>query len=192
MQLCSAVMRIALLLAVTLATPVFAGQVVWKWVDSQGVTHYADRPVPGAQRIELQSGTTTVDTPPPPSRTYNSSTQPPTAAGPAYQNVEIWKPGNDEVLSNVGGNVEVSIRVEPELRAGDTLSLYLDGRLVEGYAGSTQQFTLTDVFRGSHQLQAIITDQRGERVAQSQPVTFHVRQASILNPQNPRGRDTRR
>ena len=184
-------MRIALLLAVTLATPVFAGQVVWKWVDSQGVTHYADRPVPGAQRIELQSGTTTVDTPPP-SRTYDNSTRPPPAAGPAYQNVEIWKPGNDEVLSNVGGNVEVSIRVEPDLRAGDTLSLYLDGRLVEGPAGKAAQFTLTDVFRGSHQLQAIITDQRGERVAQSQPVTFHVRQTSILNPQNPQRGNTPR
>jgi hypothetical protein len=177
-------MRIALLLAMTLATPVFAGQVVWKWVDSQGVTHYADRPVPGAERIELHSGTTTVDTPSP-SRNYNNATQPPQATGPAYQTIEIWKPGNDEVLANVGGNVEVSIRVEPDLRAGDTLSLYLDGRLVEGSAGNSQQFTLTEVFRGSHRLEAIITDQRGERVAQSQPVTFHVRQTSILNPQNP-------
>lgn len=178
-------MRIALLLAVTLATPVFANQVVWKWVDSQGVTHYADRPVPGAERMELRSGTTSTASSPTPPNATSTSTRQPADTGPAYQNIEISKPSNDQVFSNIGGAVDVSIRVEPELRSGDTLSLYLDGRLVEAPSSSVQNFSLSDVFRGSHQLVAVITDARGERVAQSQPVTFHVRQQSVLNPQNP-------
>ena len=50
-------MRTTLLLLALLAGPALAAQTVWKWVDSNGVTHYADRPVPGATRMELSGGT---------------------------------------------------------------------------------------------------------------------------------------
>jgi hypothetical protein len=175
-------MRTALLLALILATPVLADQTVWKWVDAQGVTHYSDRPVPGAERVELRVGTTgTVASPP--SASSSSSAPKRDKAGPAYRNFEIWKPSNDEVFFNVAGKVDVNVRVEPSLQSDHTLSLYLDGRLVEGFPPNTQQFSLSDVFRGSHGVVAVITDARGERLAETPSVIFHVRQTSTLNPQ---------
>lgn len=176
-------MRIALLLAVILATPALASQVVYKWVDPQGVTHYSDRPVPGAERVELRVGTTTV-TPSTPPATTSSATSRSADTGPAYRNVEIWKPSNDEVFFNVAGKVDVNVRVDPALRPGHTLSLYLDGRLVEGFPPGTEQFSLSDVYRGTHGVVAVITDQSGKRIAETPPVTFHVRQTSSINPQN--------
>jgi hypothetical protein len=181
-------MRTALLFAVILATPAFANQVVYKWVDAQGTTHYSDRPVPGAERIEVRVGTTSVVTPSASPASTPSAKQTAADEEPSYRNFEIWKPGNDEVFHNIGGVLDVHIRLEPALRPGHTLSLYLDGRLVEGLPPNTQQFSLQDVYRGTHTLVAVITDQTGERVAQTPPVTFHVRQTSVLNPQNPLNR----
>ncbi|MET0986403.1 MAG: DUF4124 domain-containing protein [Steroidobacteraceae bacterium] len=182
-------MRITLLLALTLAIPAFASQVVYKWVDPQGVTHYSDRPVPGAERVELRAGTTTV-TPGTPPATTSSTNSRSAASGPAYRNVEIWKPSNDEVFFNVGGKVDVNVRVDPALLPGHTLSLYLDGRLVEGFAPGAEQFSLNEVYRGTHSVVAVITDQSGKRIAETPQVTFHVRQTSAVNSQNsrPRGR----
>jgi hypothetical protein len=177
-------MRTVLLLATMLASPVFASQVVWKWVDSQGVTHYSDRPVPGAERIEVRSGSsnTTPPSAPPSASASTTPTRQKVQEAPAYRLLEVWKPGNEEVLFNVGGNVEVNIRVEPELQPGHRLNLYLDGRLVEGFPDNTTQYSLTEIYRGTHRLVAAITDEAGRRVMESAPVMFHVRQTSTINP----------
>ena len=50
-------MRTALiLLGVLLAAA--ASATTYKWVDSKGVTHYSDRPQPGAEIVELQKAQT--------------------------------------------------------------------------------------------------------------------------------------
>lgn len=174
-------MRTTLLLLAFLAGPALAGQTVWKWVDSDGVTHYADRPVPGATRMELSTGSSapSADVP-----SYSSSSSSSTTAdaGPAYRNFEIWKPSNEETIANTGGQVTVNVRTEPALAPGHTLSLYLDGRLVEGFPGDTTSFDLTEVPRGGHTLTAIVTDSRGNRIQETQRVVFYVRQESIAQP----------
>ncbi|HEY6643062.1 DUF4124 domain-containing protein [Povalibacter sp.] len=173
-------MRTTLLLLAILAGPALAGQVVWKWVDANGVTHYADRPVPGATRMELSTGTTSSSSP-----TYgsSSSTQGSTEpAGPAYQTLEIWQPSPEETIANTGGQVTINVRIEPALQPGNSLFLYLDGRLVEGFPGDTSSFELTEVARGAHTATAIVLGTRGERIQQSEPVTFYVRQESVAQP----------
>ena len=173
-------MRTTLFLLLLLAGPALAGQAVWKWVDANGVTHYADRPVPGATRIELNTGTSSGD--PAPSYSSSGTPTPPVDAGPPYRNFEIWKPSNDESIVNTGGEVTVNVRIEPLVQPGHTLSLYLDGRLVEGFAGNTTAFTLSNVPRGTHSVIAVVTDQRGNRLQETPAVTFHVRQESAAQP----------
>jgi len=157
-----------------------AAQTVWKWVDENGVTHYADRPVPGATRMEISTGTN-VSSPAPVTASSSASAQP-ANSGPPYRNFEIWKPGNDETIPNTGGQVTVNVRVDPQLQAGHSLALYLDGRLVEGFPDNTESFDLTEVPRGQHTLRAIITDGRGNRVQETDQVMFMVRQESIGQP----------
>ncbi len=51
-QRCSALLSICLL---SLATPPAVGG-IYKWVDNQGTTHYADRPPVGDNAVEIKAG----------------------------------------------------------------------------------------------------------------------------------------
>jgi hypothetical protein len=174
-------MRTALLLLAFLAVPALAAQTVWKWVDDRGVTHYSDRPVPGATRVEIASSNRS-DANNTPALAPSSATSQQEPAGPAYRNFEIWKPAEGESIINTGGQVTVNVRVDPALQAGHSLYLYLDGRLVQGFAPNASSYELKEVSRGMHRVIAVIDDRRGERVQETSPVTFSVRQESIANP----------
>lgn len=187
-------MRTPLLVLLALATfafalPALADQVVWKWVDGNGVTHYSDRPVPGAVRIELNlgarpsssaasSGAVT-----PGAQAASAADDAPRAAdAPLYRDFEILSPANGETVPNTGGEVTVSVRIAPNPQPGHQLDLYLDGRLVEGFAPNTTSFDLKEVPRGTHRVVATISDARGTRIQETAPVEFTVRQASIAQP----------
>lgn len=173
---------LAALAGIGLSSLGLASQTVWKWVDENGVTHYADRPVPGATLMEINSGRSVTSSSPAPAAAASSASSQPADVGPPYSNFEIWKPGNDETIPNTGGLVTVNLRLEPALRPGHSLSLYLDGRLVEDFPGDALSFDLTEVPRGQHTLRAIISDGRGTRIQESDQVMFMVRQQSIAQP----------
>jgi hypothetical protein len=176
-------MRTTLLLLAIFASAAFAAeQTVWKWVDERGVTHYSDRPVPGATKLELNIGRRASDTDnatPSASSTFDRPDS--TAAGPTYRNFEIWKPADGESLINTGGAVSVNVRIDPPLQPGHGLSLYLDGRLV-GDGSNATEYSLTEVPRGVHSVMAVVTDRRGQRLQETAPVRFNVRQESIASP----------
>jgi len=189
-------MRTALLSVLTFATFAFASaaianQTVWKWVDANGVTHYSDRPVPGAVRMELNVGRSVSGSSPPaaapaasPSSNAASASAAPdtSSAAASYRNFEIWSPADGETIPNTGGAVTVNVRVDPNLQPGHQLHLYLNGKLVEGFAPDTTSFELTEVPRGTHSAMAIISDSSGKRLQQTPQVVFTVRQASIAQP----------
>lgn len=176
-------MRTALILALAmLAGPAFAAeQTVWKWVDERGVTHYSDRPVPGATRMELNVGSSSSDASP----SYGSVPTPASPAapvGPPYRNFEILQPTMEETIVNTGGVVEVTILVDPPLRPTHTVHLYLDGRLVESDAPNALNYSLTEVPRGEHSVVAVVNDRSGKELQRTETIRFFVRQTSIANP----------
>lgn len=173
---------LAVLAGFGLSSPGFASQTVWKWVDENGVTHYADRPVPGATRMELSTGTSSSDSGSDSFSSGTSTVRQPANAEPVYRNFEIWKPSQDETIPNTGGQVTVNVRVDPGLLPAHSLHLYLDGRLVEGQPANTLSFELTEVPRGMHTVTAVINDRRGQRVQEASPVSFTVRQESVAQP----------
>lgn len=177
-QTCSVLMRTALLLLAMLSTPVLASQTVWKWVDDQGVTHFSDRPVPGATKVEISSSNR-ADPQSGGGRTY---TTPSPTTDVQYQDFEISRPSEGEAFINAGGQVPVSIRLSPNLNAGHTMALYLDGRLVEGFPDNATDYSLKDVPRGQHTILARITDSNGREVKTTSGVHFIVRQESIAQP----------
>lgn len=169
-------------LVALLALP--AAAETYKWVDKNGVTHYSDRPAPGAVKIEIEE--TRPATPPPAAgnavRSADSS-QPTTE--PQYKELDLYRPKKDEVFTNVGNTVSVGVRVEPGLQPGHSIWFYMDGKRVDGQTGTSPEFQMKDVWRGTHTVLAVIADQRGKRLISSQPVIFHVRQTSILAPRSP-------
>lgn len=156
---------------------------IWEWKDANGVTHYSDYPAPGARKIIITGSTATAaQTPPPP----QPAATPPGARRQntvQYASLEIWSPDNGASFFGAETLVNVRLRSEPELAAGDRLLTYLDGRLLPGE--NAYEHTLTDVSRGAHSLTSVIIDASGVEKIRSEPVVFHIRQATTIdNPQN--------
>jgi hypothetical protein len=156
---------------------------LWTWKDASGVTQYSDRPVPGAKKVELSTAapapraavpaTRPVPTPPP--------AKPAAASAVQYQSLEIWQPENGASFFAADATVDVRMRSEPELAAGDRLLLYLDGKLVEG-ATNSYEHNLADLERGVHSLAAVILDDRGNEKIRSEPRVFHIKQTTVNEP----------
>ncbi len=111
------------------------------------------------------------------------SAQPaPSRTRSAYDSIAVVQPANDTTVFDNAGNVDVTIAVSPELdtRAGDRVALVVDGRRTSVQAAT--QFKLFGITRGEHILEAQIVDRSGNTVISSDPVKFHLWQASRLFP----------
>jgi hypothetical protein len=179
----------AALCAAMMIAPALA-QDVYRWVDEDGVVHYSDSPREGAEKVELRQPQTysaqgAMDVTP---SARDSSAQVPPDAVDAYASVRIASPQHDAVAWNTGGEIQVSVEVSPPLNtaAGHQVMVYLDGSPVAGTPVSSTSIGLTGIFRGSYELYATVVDSEGRHIAQSEPITFHVRQTSIQNPQRRR------
>jgi hypothetical protein len=153
---------------------------LWTWTDANGVTHFSDRPVPGARQVEI-----TTTTPPPAAAPQSSAAAAAAGQGKAaaftYQTLEIWQPQQDASFFGADAAVEVRIRSEPGLATGHTQRLYLDGKLIDA-ATNAETYALTNLSRGAHSISAVIFDERGKELIRSQPRLFHVRQPTINAP----------
>jgi hypothetical protein len=104
--------------------------------------------------------------------------------GPVYSVCEVTRPTNDEVFLNAS-SVPASVRVDPGLRAGDRLSVMLDGAPLPLNVPLNAEFVVPGVERGTHALTTKVEDVSGQVVCQSASVVFHVRQPSLLTPNRP-------
>lgn len=104
----------------------------------------------------------------------------------SYDSIAVVKPAGDATVFDNAGNVEVTVAVSPALRidAGDRIALILDGRRIS--VRRATQFKLSGITRGEHSLEAQVVDSSGNVLISSNPVKFHLWQASRLFP-NRRG-----
>ncbi len=156
----------------------------YRWVDENGVVHFSDRPVEGAERIVLPSdGTRPRPQPAAPSFAATTAAPQETAQPPEvfkYESIEIVAPAPEETLWNIEGVLNVSMRVVPALRQGDQIRVYFDGQ--ERTLTNSSSLTLDEVYRGVHNIQAEIIDSTGKLMARSLPNRFYVQQNSIAGP----------
>jgi hypothetical protein len=155
---------------------------LWMWKDANGVVHYSDVPGPGAKRVDIS-----VDEPPaapaaaPAAPTPGQTPAPAAAAAVTYDSLEIWQPESGESFFGADAVVNVRMRSEPELAPGDSLLLYLDGKLVDG-DGRATEYSLANIDRGAHSITATIRDRRGQEKIRSAPVVFHIKQPTVIPP----------
>jgi len=173
-------MRTILLIAGMLVSLVAWPQEIYRWVDKDGIVHYADQPGSPEAVLVPYSGQSTAppeDAAPPELYQSQSQAQP---GGPTYQSLRITSPAADE--SFYGGDVSVSVQLQldRDLRPGDKLVLFLDGRRVSEFAGTST--TLTGLTRGTHTLRAAVLDNSGSAVISSPQINFFLKQASIATP----------
>jgi len=175
----------AAILAICACAALAAGTVAaetYKWVDAQGQVHYSDRPPEsGGVKVELL-----------PAQTYHAPAVSKAAergdgsqAAPgtvAYSVFELSSPQSGQTFSNIGGSLEVQVRIEPSLQPGHSIWLYLDGKRVDGLPTTGTSFQLQNVWRGEHQVLAAVIDSSGKSVVTTAPAMFSVQQHSIAKP----------
>lgn len=170
---------VLILAAGVMVSPVDARK-IYKWVLPDGTIAYADRPQEeGATELEL-----------PPLQTYSPSPVP--AAGGSnqgrgedqgevpYEVVKVVSPSPDETIRDNSGTVSVRLELAPALQAGHSVEILLDGKVIG--SGAATSASVTNVDRGSHTVSAVIKNAAGKVVANAPAVTFHLKQASKLNP----------
>lgn len=157
-------------------TTLSANAEIYRSTDAEGNVIYTDQPLPGAKTVDLP-GLTSYESP-----AYSTST--PAAADTeaqptaVYTEFSISKPANDETIRDNTGEVRIAIAMSPALKPGHVVVLNMDGQI---YKGNTTQYTLQNVDRGTHELQAHIEDASGEKQTEVVSRTFHLKRFSILN-----------
>jgi hypothetical protein len=170
----------ALLLLSLVAASVTA-QEIFRTTDEDGNVVFTDQPPAGsaeAERIELQRTNTTPATPLPPRPTPD-----PLPKAPAFPDfdVAVSSPPNETTIAMGPGNFSVSASVRPSLVDGTLLQLYMDGT-PWGDAQRETTWSMTNVFRGAHDITVAVVDEDGKQLTTSAPVRVYVLRPSINSP----------
>lgn len=104
----------------------------------------------------------------------------------AAAGLSILSPSPKETVHDNAGNVHVVVGIEDGavLPPGYNIRLLLDGEPAAPDERDTR-FQLEGLDRGEHRLSALIVDDEGRVLTQSEPVVFFVWQASRLAPRGP-------
>jgi len=173
-------MRTALVIAGLLISLTAQPQEIYRWVDKDGIVHYADQPgAPDAERVPypgLNGPSPDAETP----ALYESDRQDGPPTGPTYESLRINSPAPDEVFYGTDVEVSVQLELDRDLRPGDRLVVFIDGQRAPEFGGLST--SLTGLTRGTHFVRAAVLDDAGSVVISSPQVTFHLRQATIATP----------
>lgn len=164
-----------LLLLVLLLFPLASlAQAVYRTTDAQGNVVFTDTPPAGttpADRVEIRPTNTArpieVPAPPVPAET------PDVEAAVVSYTVAITNPANETSFPMGPGNFSVSANINPALREGDSLQLFIDGT-PQGEPQQGASWDLTNVFRGRRDLTVGVIGPAGETIILSDPVTVFV------------------
>jgi hypothetical protein len=159
--------------------------VVYKWTDAQGVVHFSDQPVPGAERVVTTSapahagilGQTASTSPAAP------SPMPKADKTLSAAKIAIVSPAPEQTFTGEQP-VPVSLSLDPDLKPSWTVVWTLNGAQVPGQTSTTTQFTLTDLARGIYTIEATVTDAGTGESKSADAVTFNIVRPSLLSPQH--------
>lgn len=174
--------------ALLLAAAATAG--TYKWVDKDGKVHYSDKPVEGAEAVELP----TIPTYESPvdkeamerrrrERADAAEAKGETEYGAeraAYREFYFISPKPDQVFWALGGKLPVQLSLKPSLKEGDRVVLFLNGEKAATLQGLGT--TLDEVYRGAYTLRAVVQGPDGAAKISAESGQFFVKQQSIANP----------
>jgi hypothetical protein len=165
----------------------FAAQaaVVYKWVDADGVVHFSDQPVPGAQKINTDgsaghSGTSfgvkgaAAD---------DSAKKGQTGSPDDYTVLEITAPEHDQSFFG-DAPVNAHLSLSPSLELNHVVTWFLNGTPIENSGSDPASITLSGLARGTYALSASVLDQASGKSRSAEAVNFYVKEPSLLSPQH--------
>jgi hypothetical protein len=156
--------------------------VVYKWTDSDGVVHYSDQSIPGAEKIftATSAGAGAAGR-------ANADPQNPdakkSASALSYSQFAITSPSAEQTFFG-DEIIGVHLALEPGLKADQTITWHLNGRQLDDQGPTTTHFALPHLDRGTYVIAATITDQKTGESMSTDSINFFVRQPSELAPQH--------
>lgn len=172
---------IRLLLAVTSFLMInVAHAQIYKWIDSQGVVHFSDKPHPGSEQIIIPN--VPGYSPPVGQNTGSQQNQEQQSTAQEEQNqytkIAIIQPLNEATIRNNQGFVLVAVEMEPALADGDNLQLVFDGAPM-GEPQPNLVFQLNGIYRGKHTLAVQIINSEGEVLLTSENITIFMHRPRV-------------
>jgi uncharacterized protein DUF4124 len=161
----------------TISVNTIAQTSVYKSVNEEGVVEYSDQPREGAetikvknpQSITLPKGADVFTSPKDEKRGDDKNT---------YQSIVITQPAHDSAFNSGSGQVSILSETTPPLSSNHSIQLVVDGtRYNSNKSGS---FNLSNVDRGTHQVQVNVIDAAGETLISSDVTTFTLHRTTAL------------
>jgi len=168
----------AIIVILALLAAAAASADVWRWVDDEGVVHFSDTPRAGAELVDVsesrQSTGAQLFRNTAPAGTDDEEQAEEQAF--KYDSLTVASPGAEETLWNIEGTLNVSLSLSPGLQAGHRVRVYHNG---EAQMVNSMSFTLDEVWRGVHNIQAEVLDETGRLMIRSQNNRFYVQQNTV-------------
>ena len=164
----------------------FAGNaaVVYKWTDADGVVHFSDQPVPGAEKLEVGMGSTRTGT------TFGEKLPAPKTAEKTvptkpsdYTSFSLSSPSPEQTFFN-DDIVTAHLNLDPGLLPNHTITWYLDGSALTDQSPDAVTVILRGLPRGTYTVSATVFDSQSQESRNSEIVTFYMREPSALSPQH--------
>ena len=158
--------------------PPISGKIVYRSIDSRGKVTFTDNPPADrpSEAIRVQAANTIPSELP--SAIGDDRSRQGEAPPVEYTALTIISPVSEEVLGQDVETVTLSAQLEPGLQPGHTFQLYYDGQPV---GGGEMSYTVTELYRGTHTVEAKVFDSRKKLLKASDKLSFHVRRVSALN-----------
>lgn len=168
------------LLLLFFALPLIAAETGYRIVHPDGTVEFTDDPNRGGEQIPLHEAPTIQA--PKPGKTISSTSAKEQAKESngeesSYDSLAITAPQQEQTIWFDGSAIQVSLSIEPQLGKEHSVVISLDGKEIA--RGRQSSFSLPQVFRGSHTIDARIEDESGATLIKADPVTFFMRQHSI-------------
>jgi len=163
---------------------------VFKWKDRYGKTQYGDQPPQGVKAEAVKMPAITVI------ENYGQQWKSNSVASveekddqpgsnysrPGYDSLNIIAPKADQAIRANDGDVTLMLDLKPKLQKGHSIVVFLDGKQVSN--GPSRAVNLTNLDRGTHQVQAEVRDAHNSSLISSSGVSFTVLRHSILLNKN--------
>lgn len=150
---------------------------VYRWVDPEGVVHFADEPVPGAKPVRNKSITTI------PAKAFTSSTDKTKRSAELqhYEYIKITAPTSQSTIWDANGRVAVVLECKPALRKQDGIVLLLDNQAI-AKPTKNRLIALAGITRGAHTLSAKIVNGQHKTIQSSKTVVFYLQKPRLTKP----------
>ncbi|PJG58698.1 DUF4124 domain-containing protein [Aeromonas cavernicola] len=162
---------------------------VYSWVDSNGVTHYTDTPLPGKQAKEVDLRIAPFIGNAPRSvqvSNFNELTGKGAkqAQGEAKLSIALLVPEQGGTLRDNTGNVVFHGQINPAAPTQYDVRLTLNGQTA-ALVSNNPVIRVENLDRGAHVAQLDLLAKDGTILAKSSPVTFYLHRASNLSAPKP-------